>query len=550
MMDVCRGRRLTSGSNNGSSSMNNSTHHGYDSSLANGHQAMTIMNSFNSPATNVPTISFNGHLSSNNNAAPQSATAATAAAAAAYQFHPSTNFYPAHNHLSNSSQNSASTRSNGQQNAIARAAISNQYAAVARAAAVAAAASGNASDPFGSHPSSSLCMPSILCPNPYQNLNSPAGKHPGVSSMVPMAAAVQFQPSASFFSQINQMAAAVANSGQQYVPVSVVEQNGRQMLLTNPAAAAAAAIQSGWPTNNPGRQMFSMPTWQFPATGRIQQPLADATDAWSRSLMFDRAILPEQAAAAAAAILPMEIHHHTDPVASATANLMAATNVFAGAPWSTVVAACGQPTAAHQSSASASTSHHQYSASASNGAANLNNQHHIFSSTHNPNLFSAISGQSSLSKRNNLPPGAVNVLSTKPLKLKEHISPVKKRAKESSPPKWPDLTNNSSRHYMEANFSESNNNQQPSSSSLASPGLAFRNHYEPSSSSKITSSSSVVRNLSLGHQKKATHPQHQTITIEDTPSPAVSVITISDSDDEKQANDGSVLSCSRFLYAH
>ena len=568
MMDICRRGRMTN-SNNSASSMNSTNHHTYDSNLANGHQAtMAIMNNFSSSTTNVPTLSFNSHLAANNNAAPQ---AATAAAAAAYQFHPSTNFYPAHNHLTNSAQNSSSSRTNGQQSAIARAALSNHnFAAVARAAAV-AAASGNPNDPFASHTSSSLCMPSLLCPNiQYQNLNSPAGKHHNVSSMVPMAAAVQFQPSAAFFNQM--AAAAAATSGQQYVPVSVVEQNGRQMLLANPAAAAAAAaIQSaGWPANNAGRQMFSMPTWQFPAAGRIQQPLGDATDAWSRSFMLERAILqPEQAAAAAAAaaMLPMEAFHSADQAAlyeqlrnggveqrvaaaAAGSNIIQSANVFGGAPWNAVVAACsGQPSAAHQASASASTSH-QYSASASNGGPpNLNNQHHLFSSTHNPNIFSAITaGQASLSKRNNnngpnLPPThSVNALSSvKPLKMKEHISPVKKRAKESSPPKWPDLTRHNSIQ-MDTNLflenNNNNNNNMPSSSSITSPNVNYRaSSYEPSSSSnKITSTSSILRNLSVAGHKKGVHPQHQTITIEDTPSPAVSVITISDSDDERLAD--------------
>lgn len=538
MMENCR-RRTLNANNSASLVNNNASHHSYDSSLAGGHQAMAIMNNFNSSSANVPTISFNNHLSANNNTAPQSANAA-----AAYQFHPNT-FYPAHNALSNSSQNNSTSRSNGQQSAIARAAAisANQYAAVARAAVVAAAASSNASDAFVTHPSSSLCMPSILCSNPYQNLNSPAGKHP---SMMPMAAAVQFQPSASFFSQM--AAAAAATSGQQYVPVSVVEQNGRQMLLTNPAAAAAA-IQSSWPSNNGARQMFPVPTaWQqFPTGGRIQQPsLTDAaTDAWSRSFMLERALLPDQAAAAAAAaaILPMEFHHDQAAIyeqlrnggveraaaAAAGSNIIQSANVFGGAPWNAVVAACGQPTAAHQSS-SASVSHHQYSASASNGASNLNNQNHIFSSTHNPNIFSAISGQSSLSKRNNvtnLTCNPVNNLIPKPVKMKQH-SPVKKRAKESSPPKWQDMNSYRSLepHLLDNNLP---------SSSITSPNLIFRNNYE-SNSSKITSSSSIVRNLSLNHSRKSTHPQHQTITIEDTPSPAVSVITISDSDDEKQVD--------------
>lgn len=69
-------------------------------------------------------------------------------------------------------------------------------------------------DPF-QHAAQSLCVSSILCP-PYQ------AKH-----MVPVVAqasqpqALQIQPS--LLTQVGT---------QQYVPVSVVEQNGRQMLLT------------------------------------------------------------------------------------------------------------------------------------------------------------------------------------------------------------------------------------------------------------------------------------------------------------------------------
>lgn len=548
MMEVCR-RRISS--NSSSTIVNNTNHHAhYESNLNNNHQTMAIMNNFNSSTANVPTISFN-NINNNNAAAAAQQTANAAAAAAAYQFHPSTNFYQTHN----TAQSNATSRTNaGQQSAMARAAaISNQYAAVARAAVVAAAASSNHADPFVSHPGSSLCMPPILCPNPYQTLNSPAGKHP---SMMPMAAAVQFQPSATFFTQM----AAAATSGQQYVPVSVVEQNGRQMLLTN-AAAAAAAIQSGWPSNSSGRQMFPMPpAWQqFQATaGRIQQPsLTDATDAWSRSFMLERAMLPEQAAAAAAAILPMEFHHDqaiyeqlrnggVDRIAAAGSNLIQQANVFGTAPWNAVVAACGgQPTAAHQATAT----NHQYSASASNnGSTNINNQN-IFSSTHNPNLFSAITGPSSLSKRNsvfnNLPNNnLINNLSMKPLKMKDQISPAKKRVKESSPLKWQELnaaaaaaavatnvpsssTATSSRN-IESNFCDM------PSSSINSPYLVSRSsNYEQNKHQQPCSSSSVVRN----HQKQQQHSnnQHQTITIEDTPSPAVSVITISDSDDEKLA---------------
>lgn len=177
-----------------------------------GHQTMAIIaNNFNSPsAANAVSaaISFNNHLTAtNNNVQSAAANAAAAAAAAAYQFHPSAaaNFYSGPHNLSVTGQANQSTRTSNhhqqQSAAIARAAaISNPYAAVARAAVVAAAAGAAAAsqsaatDPFVPG-ASSLCMPSILCSNPY----SPAGKHPNAAAaMMPMTAAVQFQPSATF----------------------------------------------------------------------------------------------------------------------------------------------------------------------------------------------------------------------------------------------------------------------------------------------------------------------------------------------------------------
>lgn len=73
---------------------------------------------------------------------------------------------------------------------------------------------------------------------------------------------------------------------QQYVPVSVVEPSGRQMLLTN-------AVQTSWPTN---RQMAIVPSWQQipPQHAAIQQPILSETD-WGRPLIVDSsAILQEQ----------------------------------------------------------------------------------------------------------------------------------------------------------------------------------------------------------------------------------------------------------------
>lgn len=73
---------------------------------------------------------------------------------------------------------------------------------------------------------------------------------------------------------------------QQYVPVSVVEPTGRQMLLTN-------AVQTSWPTNR--QQMAIVPSWQqIPQHAAIQQPLLSEAE-WGRPLLVDSsAILQEQ----------------------------------------------------------------------------------------------------------------------------------------------------------------------------------------------------------------------------------------------------------------
>lgn len=428
MMEVCR-RRAQASNNN------------YDH---NGNHQMTIMNNFTSSG-NV-TLSFNNQLSGLSNTA--------------YQIHPA-NFYQ--------SAASQPSRLTSNQNTARAAAVTNQYAAAAARAATIAANS----DPFGQH-TSSLCVPSILCQGPYQSLNSPA-KH-----VMPMAAAVAAaQAAQSQTVQIQPSLLTQVAGAQQYVPVSVVEQNGRQMLLTN------AAVQSGWSSN---RQMFAaVPTWQqFSTTsnGRLQQPTAAVlsdSDAWSRSLVLERtAILPEQTA-----VLPMEFHDPTvyDHIRTERNLIQPQTTSFSGVapPWGVV--ACGQPSNAHQS-------------------AHYAPQPQNLVPAHNATLLAAISS----SKRNN-----GTSVQTKTVKSKEHLSPVKKRVKESSPPKWQESV--LGRH-VESGYGGSIN---LCTSSNNSPII---------DENKSLQKSVVVRNATL--------KTHQTITIEDTPSPAVSVITISDSEDSNE----------------
>lgn len=126
---------------------------------------------------------------------------------------------------------------------------------------------------------------------------------PGALVPFPMAAAAaNYQPLPSPANhvvvqqpaQLQPPTAALLSSQQQYVPVTMVEQNGRQML---------AAVQASWPTANT-RQMTLVPSWhqlsaaapsaaQSAATAdNLLQPLfaAAASDAeWRRPLIVDSA---------------------------------------------------------------------------------------------------------------------------------------------------------------------------------------------------------------------------------------------------------------------
>ncbi|KAG5883969.1 hypothetical protein JTB14_004176 [Gonioctena quinquepunctata] len=128
------------------------------------------------------------------------------------------------------------------------------------------AASGRA-DPFQHQ-----LVSSILCPAGYQGMGGSPAKHVTVVQQQQL----QIQPP--ILSQPGQ---------QQYVPVSVVEPAGRQMLLTN-------AVQTSWPTNR--QQMAIVPSWQQipPQHAAIQQPLLSEAE-WGRPLLVDSsAILQEQ----------------------------------------------------------------------------------------------------------------------------------------------------------------------------------------------------------------------------------------------------------------
>ncbi|XP_017767875.1 PREDICTED: homeodomain-interacting protein kinase 2 isoform X2 [Nicrophorus vespilloides] len=249
---------------------------------------------------------------------------------------------------------------------------------------------------------------SILCPAGYQGMGGSPAKHVTVVQQP----SLQIQPP--ILSQPGQ---------QQYVPVSVVEPNGRQMLLTN-------AVQTSWPTN---RQMAIVPSWQqIPSQhATIQQPiLSDATD-WGRPLLVDSsAILQEQRP-----VFPVDV----------------ATEVY------------NQPIVEHPNGSWSSTKR----SSKNHLPQSTHHGHHLMVPTHHRSQHDK--------------------------KEQTQLSPVKKRVKESTPPSDQSYAQHSRRNHSPINnwhHTQVHTKQEPSSG---------RQH---------------------------------TITINDTPSPAVSVITISDSEDE------------------
>ncbi|KAG8186764.1 hypothetical protein JTE90_010658 [Oedothorax gibbosus] len=319
-------------------------------------------------------------------------------------------------------------------------------------------------DPF-QHAAQSLCVSSILCPT-YPGLNSPA-KH--VVPMVAQAAqpqALHLQPS--LLTQVG---------AQQYVPVSVVEQNGRQMLLTN-------AVQSGWPTS---RQMF-VPSWQqIPSQRAIQQPLLPDADSWSRSLVLERAaLLSDQPA-----VIPVELHESTmyEHLRDRTAlsHLLPQTALAASTiqpPWG-VVAAPSNPTQCTVYK----TRDHQSSGSSKG---------HLSSS----------SSSTSTKRQTKLRPCKEKDISNC------QLSPVKKRVKESTPPKWEHNLSQYISHVLTPNQN-------------CCPPVS---QWDVARPSKTNDRSKLIVSVA---DKEHVRP---TIIINDTPSP-VSVITISsDSDEEVESS--------------
>ncbi|XP_037086712.1 homeodomain-interacting protein kinase 2-like [Pollicipes pollicipes] len=221
---------------------------------------------------------------------------------------------------------------------------------------------------------------------------------------------------------------------QQYVPVSMVEQSGRQMLFANGGS---------WPTAG-SRQMTFVPSWQQPAAAALQPSAAllpEAAD-WrlaQRPLLVESAsFLQDQSGSMYPEMLLQAAEMVPRPRAAP-----------APAPAPAPVAAAA---AAH---------------------------------TYTSQRPSKRSGQP------RPPPAAPHSLSVEKKDPATHISPVKKKPKEES------------------------------------SGEPCRRGGEPGASG--SSSGSSRRAAAAAAAARRGQP---TITIRDTPSPAVSVITISDSDDE------------------
>lgn len=337
-----------------------------------------------------------------------------------------------------------------------------------------------APDPF-QHVGPSLCVSSILCP-PYQSLNSPA-KH-----VVPVVAAQPAQPPAL---QIQQSLLTQVGT-HQYVPVSVVEQNGRQMLLTN-------AVQPGWPSN---RQMF-VPSWQqLPAQRTFQQSVIPETESWGRPLVLERAaLLPEQSTVIPVEVRETGVYDHLRSSNQLTTLQAALLNPSQSTdlpqPWtimSTDATHCSAPAASQQ----------------------LRQQiERVIASQHLLSKPSTSTLQPQSSKRSQKT--SSRPTTNKEREINHHLSPARKRMKESNSPKWEQPTSDTLNSIFSTNTHQT---------SRAPPNQTV--HWTTSNSKPVFKTCN--RSVNTTTDRDVPKP---TIVICDTPSPAISVITISSDSDEE-----------------
>ncbi|KAG8196742.1 hypothetical protein JTE90_014476 [Oedothorax gibbosus] len=321
-------------------------------------------------------------------------------------------------------------------------------------------------DPF-QHVAPSLCVSSILCP-PYQSLNSPA-KH-----VVPVVAAQAAQPPAL---QIQQSLLTQVGA-HQYVPVSVVEQNGRQMLFAN-------AVQPDWSSN---RQMF-VPSWQqISATRTFQQPVIPEAETWGRPLVLERAaLLPEQPS-----LIPVEVHE------TAVYNHLRDSNQLNSM----------LPSQGNSSAANLSQPWTLMAGPAQFAAASSQQHRHIQQTVASHRLLGKSSSSSHSAQSSRKQAKVV-----REREVNHHQSPARKRMKESNSPKW---------EHPNAHAANIFSNAVTQARTIPNQTVHWTTHN--SKPMFKTSSRNVVC------ERDAPKP---TIIICDTPSPAVSVITISsDSEDE------------------
>ncbi|XP_059483910.1 homeodomain-interacting protein kinase 2 isoform X2 [Neocloeon triangulifer] len=295
---------------------------------------------------------------------------------------------------------------------------------------------------------------SILCQPNYQGMGSPT-KHVTVVQQPPQ---LQIQPPPAILSQPQQ----------QYVPVSMVEPGGRQMLLTN-------AVQTSWPTN---RQMAIVPSWQQlpPQHAAIQQPLlSDAAD-WARPLLLESSSLIPQRS-----MFPVEVSEVYDPMME---QQHAANSVLQ------------QQT--HHLAPPQSTQNWSSSKRGNKGSNSQLHHHHHQPSHHGHHILS----------NNHL---TVPISHRQDKKEATQLSPVKKRVKEGTPPS--------------DNCTYSRLRGSP-------PAAVVTSHHWQQQPIQHQVVSTKQEHHSSSHHQSSGPARQQTITIHDTPSPAVSVITISDSEDE------------------
>ncbi|XP_076310656.1 homeodomain-interacting protein kinase 2-like isoform X3 [Tachypleus tridentatus] len=396
--------------------------HTYDQ---NGNQ-VSIMGNFGSSSTNVA-LTFNNQLSHLQNQ---------------YQLQ-SSSFYQPANQVGRSQQVNIPQQQSQARVSGVSAVQGNQYVTTGA----------RATDPF-QQASQSLCVPSILCP-PYQGLNSPT-KH--VVPVVAQAAqALQIQPS--LLTQVGT---------QRYVPLPVVEQNGRQMLLTN-------AVQSGWTAN---RQMF-VPSWQqLPTQRSIQQQVLSDSEVWNRSLVLEQAaLLPQQPA-----IIPVQ---------------------------ATTLAAPGLQ------------------------------QHWGMVATANPNPAHCYIGSTRQQQQAVMDHRGVNgavqiasskrVTKTKPSKKEVNgtqLSPMKKRVKEGTPPKWetvPHAHKERGNYHLKKVIASGGTKE--CRTNLHVDGVQWSTEAKPGRD--------IFKEVTYSPKQEK---HRQTIVIRDTPSPAASVVILSsDSEEERES---------------